>query len=753
MQSASSEAVPARPAGRFAIAGTAILLAAITAGSAATAAFILGLTRLPTVAFLGALTVAGLALSRMRLRWALPLSLLVGIPVSLVAAGWDPWQAPVQSLHELQAMLRMIQLGTAGDTTAPDFLFFLAFWGNAAWLGWFAIRARRPLIAMVPSVAIIVTDVLNVPQDQATYVLGLVVCCCALLLVTAYERSVAGARQHGIWLHDDVRWNFWEMGVAVSVLVLAVTAFAPPVSTVDRTLALQNTLFPGSGPGQSTGDQAGAEAGAGTVIGYSRMVRLLGPLQQSNQTVFTYTSNLSFPGPYYFSGDTATNPTDGAWVPADGSDDTGVLSKNTQLPWEIPVQQQLSTQFQITMKRPQQTAPRTIFYPGQLMQATIPAELQVRYGVAPENVVAVDQAQDADGVPQRYQVTVAGSTATASQLARAGTDYPAWAKRYAQPLGSAYLPRSVLNKIHTLALQAIAVSLLDPYDEATAVQNFLRENYSYTLRPRPVPQGEDAVQAFLDHQTGGYCVYFATVMADMLRSLGIPVILVNGFGPGTFNPATGRFVVRASDAHTWPEVYFPSYGWISFEPTPQTGYGPIPRGGTTIGCPSDICGSGASTGSLGNVSPIAGRGQLSHGAAGRAPHTSHHAGFPWLWPVLGGLAVLLLAALVLFVRWLRPSTLAATWRRTLRLAQLAGVPADPSESPREFSRRLGRAVPALAPAAQALADQVTVAAYAPPGTGPEPSGPVGEGWRTIRVHLLRAAVRRRLPRGRSRAAA
>ncbi len=753
MRSASSEAVPARPAGRLAIAGTSILLAALTAGSAATAAFILGLSRLPTVAFLGAVTVAGLALSRWRLRWALPLSLLVGIPISLLAAGWDPWQPLSQSLRQLHEMVRMIESGTAGDTTFPDFLFFVAFWANAAWLGWFAIRARRPLIAMAPSVAIIVTDVLNVPQDQATYVLGLVVCCCTLLLVTAYERSVAGARRRGIWLHDDVRWNFWEMGVAVSVLVLAVAAFAPPVSTVDRTLALQNTLFPGAGPGQSTAGQAGAEPGAGTVIGYSRMVRLLGPLEQSRQTVFTYTSDLSFPGPYYFAGDTASNATDGAWLPADGSDDTGVLSKNTQLPWEIPVQQQLSTRFQINMQRPQQSAPRTIFYPGQLEQATIPTELLVRYGVAPENVVAVDQAQDVDGVPQRYQVTVAGSTATAAQLAAAGADYPSWVKRYAQPLDTGYLPRSVLNRIHALALQAISVAQLDPYDEATAIQNYLRENYAYTLRPRPVPRGEDPVQAFLNHQTGGYCVYFATAMADMLRSLGIPVVLANGFGPGTFNPSTGQFVVRASDAHTWPEVFFPSYGWISFEPTPEAGYGPIPRGGTTIGCPSDICGAGASAGGLGNQNPIAGRGDLSHGSAGRVAPSAHHAGFPWGWPVLGALGMLLLAALVVFAWWLRPSTLAATWRRTLRLAQLAGLPADPSESPREFARRLGQAVPALAPAVQALAEQVTVAAYAPPGTAPQPAGGAGEGWETIRVHLLRAAVRRRLRLRRFRAAA
>lgn len=749
MRSASADLAAPRPGGRAAIAGIAIMLAAIAAGSAATASLILGLSRLPLVAFLGGLVACGLALSRGRLRWALPLSLLLGIPISLFAAGWDPWQPASHSLRELHAMLRMIERGTAGDTTFPDFLFFLAIWCNAAWLCWFAVRARRPLIAMVPPAAIIATDVLNVPQDQGSFVLGLVLCCCALLLVTAYERSVSEARGRGVWLHDDVRWNFWQMGVLVSVLVLAVTAFAPPVSTVDRTLAVQNQLFRvGPELQKSASGQTGTTAGAGSLLEYSRTVRLLGPLQQSNQTEFTYSTNLSFPGPYYFAGNTATVASDGAWLPPDGADDTGVLRRNTRLPWEAPLQQQTTAQFEVTMRHTQPVGPRTVFYPGQLEEVSVPTELLVQYGVSPENVVTVDQAQDANGPPRSYRVTVAGSTATAGQLAAAGTDYPAWVRPYAQPLNGRYLSRTVLNQIHARALRAISVAQADPYDEATAIQNYLRSNYSYTLTPKPVPGGEDPLQAFLDHQTGGYCVYFATAMADMLRSLGIPVVLVNGYGPGTFDPTTQRYVVKASDAHTWPEVYFPNYGWISFEPTPQPGYGTIPRGGTSIGCPSDICGSGGASSGLGAQNPVSARGAEGVTGASGATHAAHHAAFPVIWPLLGGFLLLLLGALVWSVWWLRPRTLSGMWRRTGRLARLAGVPADRSESPLEFGGRLGRAVPGLAAAAQTLAQEVTVAAYAPPGAEPSRPGTAAGSWRTLRLGLLRHAVLRRLRRDR-----
>lgn len=749
MRSASADLTLPRPGGRLAIAAISILLAAIVAGSAATAALILGLTRLPLVAFLGALVAAGLALSRWRLRWVLPLSLLLGIPISLLAAGWDPWQPLSHSLRHLHTMVRMIERGTAGDTTFPDFLFFVAFWGNAAWLVWFGVRARRPLIALVPSAAIIATDVLNVPEAQAGYVLGLVLCCCALLLVTSYERSVGEARRRGVWLHDDVRWNYWQMGVVVSVLVLAVTAFAPPVSTVDRTLALQNQLFHvGPDLQQSATGQGASAAGAGNILDYSRTVRLLGPLQQSRQTVFTYSSDLSYPGPYYFAGSVATLAADGAWLPPDGGDDTGVLRRNTQLPWETPVQQQTTSQFQITVQRPQQAGPRTIFYPGQLEQVSIPTQLLLQYGVAPENVVAVDQAQAAKGVPRSYKVTVAGSTATAGQLADAGTGYPAWVRPYAQPLSPRYLSRGELNQIHTLALQAIAVARPDPYDEATAIQNYLRASYTYTLRPKPVPAGEDPLQAFLDHQTGGYCVYFATAMADMLRSLGIPVVLANGFGPGTFNSTTQRYVVRDSDAHTWPEAYFPNYGWISFEPTPQPGYGTIPRGGTSVACPSDICGSGGPDGGAGAQNPLAGNENPGNNPVSGATHGAHRAAFPVVWPVLGGILLLVLGLVTWSIWWLRPRTLSATWRRTGRLARLAGIPVDRSESPLEFGGRLGRAVPRLAAPAQALAHEVTIAAYAPPGTEPPRPGRAADAWHTLRGGLLRHAIRQRLRRRR-----
>src|SRR3954453_21989369 len=59
-------------------------------------------------------------------------------------------------------------------------------------------------------------------------------------------------------------------------------------------------------------------------------------------------------------------------------------------------------------------------------------------------------------------------------------------------------------------------------------------------------------------------------MAIMLRTLGIPSRIVNGFRGGEFNDLTDSYIVRARDAHSWVEAYFPGYGWVQFDPTPAS---------------------------------------------------------------------------------------------------------------------------------------------------------------------------------------
>jgi len=121
-------------------------------------------------------------------------------------------------------------------------------------------------------------------------------------------------------------------------------------------------------------------------------------------------------------------------------------------------------------------------------------------------------------------------------------------------------------RIAKLAEQ-ITASSPSNYDKALALEAYLRTHFGYSLDlPRTTPR--DPLAYFLFVRKEGHCEYFASSMAVMLRTLGIPSRLITGFRTGEFNDLTGQYVVRASNAHSWVEAYFPGQGWISFDPTP-----------------------------------------------------------------------------------------------------------------------------------------------------------------------------------------
>ncbi|MFN2579001.1 MAG: DUF3488 and DUF4129 domain-containing transglutaminase family protein [Pyrinomonadaceae bacterium] len=118
------------------------------------------------------------------------------------------------------------------------------------------------------------------------------------------------------------------------------------------------------------------------------------------------------------------------------------------------------------------------------------------------------------------------------------------------------------------------------YDQARAIESYLRESYGYTLDLKA--GGPDPLSDFLFNVKRGHCEYFATAMAVMLRTQRIAARVVNGFLPGEYNQAAGAFTVRQSDAHSWVEVYFPqTSSWVTFDPTPPAGRVSHERNGLT----------------------------------------------------------------------------------------------------------------------------------------------------------------------------
>ncbi len=128
------------------------------------------------------------------------------------------------------------------------------------------------------------------------------------------------------------------------------------------------------------------------------------------------------------------------------------------------------------------------------------------------------------------------------------------------------LPGTLPARVRELALQVTAPGL-NQYDKVKRLEQYLAATFPYTTAPNlNAGQSKDFVDSFLFEIKEGYCDYFSTAMAVMLRTIGIPSRWVKGFAPGEA-AGDGEYLVRNSDAHSWVEVYFPGYGWLPFEPT------------------------------------------------------------------------------------------------------------------------------------------------------------------------------------------
>lgn len=133
------------------------------------------------------------------------------------------------------------------------------------------------------------------------------------------------------------------------------------------------------------------------------------------------------------------------------------------------------------------------------------------------------------------------------------------------------IPDAIASQVRQATLEILAQApnpLTNPYEKALYLGQYLKQNYSLQPDLPFLGENDDLVESFLFQFEGGYPDHFSTVLTVMLRSIDIPSRLVAGFAPGDFNPFTGFYVVRNTDAYAMTEVYFPNFGWFTFDPIP-----------------------------------------------------------------------------------------------------------------------------------------------------------------------------------------
>ncbi len=162
----------------------------------------------------------------------------------------------------------------------------------------------------------------------------------------------------------------------------------------------------------------------------------------------------------------------------------------------------------------------------------------------------------------RYEATSAMPQIPVEALRAASTEYP-------QPVRDLYLQLPQIDPRISALAEQITSDARTPYDQARAIELYLRSRYDYTL-DLSGPPATDPLAYFLFDRRAGHCEYFAAAMTVMLRTVGVPARYVNGFLPGVYNDLGENYIVRARDAHSWVEVLFPGHGWLAFDPTPPS---------------------------------------------------------------------------------------------------------------------------------------------------------------------------------------
>lgn len=460
--------------------------------------------------------------------------------------------------------------------TSYDNLMFILQMGVIVWcVGyltiWFVFRSAKVWQAIVPGGIVLIMNLYYAPNDVTFWFL--IYLLLSLLLVIRFNSLTQEAkwRSEGVFFRPDVSFDFLRDGFIFSALVIAVAWLAPPI--VDAKALGVFDEFQGSWQGIQ-----------------SEWNRMYADLNYRNQTmaVGTFGQSFALGGPRYLTDEPVMDVKVAGigryWRATVYDEYNGVGWRNTQRdnadfgPEAVVALPAYAARVPVTQTYTIYRDNTTVLYAmNSVMSLDRPARVvtnelssaQISGSNPPQwpnnggpfieeiTYLRTDAALDQG---QSYQVISTVSEATVGQLQAAGSAYPVW-------ISERYLQLPPLTERTQALAQEITAPFDNPYDKAQAIERYLRNNIQYNERIIAPPPGVDKIDYVLFELKEAYCDYYASAMVTMLRSVGIPARMAAGFARGTFDGDKDAFHVINADAHSWVEVYFPTYGWIEFEPT------------------------------------------------------------------------------------------------------------------------------------------------------------------------------------------
>lgn len=578
------------------------------------------------------------------------------------------------------------------DPVASAFFWSLLLFLMGAFAGWVLSARKKPFAAVLPATLLFAVVFSYVHGDWHTAVL---IAALVFLLVVTAEHS----QKEQEWERKDMgystsmRWDLFFSAVPALALLLVTAYIVPSISMDDISRWIREQSQPSAATGNAVGQSFGlnpvpqghenpAEA---KVFPRSHYLGSGPDLTQDVALVIVTGETLKYlPGErepvsprHYWKALTYDIYSSSGWLtsPTEEQEMQAGAKPHENLPYGIPLHQT------VTVSR---DGFGPIYVAGEVAAVYQLFRVVWRTNEDILGVIVPGPAYEADSI------YIEADEAT---LRAAGRNYPDWIrKRYLQ------LPKILPDRVHTLARDLTATPLT-PYDRAVAIQDYLRNEMHYSLDVDAPPYEKDVVDYFLFESKKGFCDYYATAMVVLARSAGIPARIAIGYASGAFDPVQGKYTVLESDAHAWPELYFPGVGWVEFEPTSVM---------------PEIQRSTAATHV--SATPVLPKGTNSQVSA------------VWNWvkefakqSAIPALIVLLSIPLLLLV-WsllapLRLLTLAPAslmrnvYRGLLAHGRRQGLPISPATTPAEFTHRLARRNPAHRPSLEQMEEAYSRQVY------------------------------------------
>ena len=618
------------------------------------------------------------------------------------------------------------------DPLPFSFLLGFVLWLSfhlSVWLIYYAGKVWWAVVA--PSIALLVNTYYS-PQAGSGYVL--IYAFCALLLII---RVSVLELEHDWRLaripHDRTLVDDFLVDAACIVAVLIVLAWLVPPLSLEQQAAGLWVRFerPWRSVQQKWTEVFAVSGGVGSprLTVYGESLVMGGPVHLADDPLFEVRASKSvrMQGMVY-------DLYDGRQWWSTGS---GIaLVEPDQFPIAEVFQERVFVEQSVTVLRETRSllaapAPKWFSIPVKSEHVTLPVER----GLSQLDVYAAT-ARETLGVGDRYTALSAVAEVSKDELRAAGQAYPEW-------LSGAYLslPSALPARVSSLAAE-IAKDAANPYDAAEALEGYLR-TLSYSQEVQPPPPDRDAVDYFLFDSQEGYCNYFASAMVVMARSLGIPARVAAGYAPGHYDSEREAYILLGSDAHSWPQLFFPGYGWIDFEPTPSQSLVVRPQSfqsdeeGEPAGRERDSYGPDRSYedgldlyGGYGEWGPID---LTAGGGAG-------------VWP-LALLAGLVGLGVALVVWWVLPrrgwDVAERLYANLVAISRLLGIRPRHSETPLEYGARIAAVIPEAASPVQGLVDGFCDARYGGLSADEDGTRLLQQQWREV-LSVVRRALPRRI---------